>query len=79
MDCDAEGMLDDCADGDARAASRQPADRARPPRLRAGDRGGARAAGDGYDRSYAGEKRLKGLSAPLKTYRGRALTATSDG
>lgn len=37
------------------------------------------AAGHGYDWSYAGEKKLKGLSAPLKTYRARALTATSDG
>ena len=37
------------------------------------------AAWDGYDWSYAGEKELKGLSAPLKTYRARALTATSDG
>jgi adenylate cyclase len=37
------------------------------------------AAGDGYDWSYAGEKKLKGLSSPLKTYRARALTATSDG
>ena len=37
------------------------------------------AAGDGYDWSYAGEKKLKGLASPLKTYRARALTATSDG
>jgi adenylate cyclase len=29
------------------------------------------AAADGYEWSYAGEKRLKGLSAPLKTYRAR--------
>jgi adenylate cyclase len=37
------------------------------------------AAGDGYDWSYAGEKKLKGLSSPLRTYRVRAVTATSDG
>jgi adenylate cyclase len=37
------------------------------------------AAGDGYDWSFAGEKRLKGVSSPLRTYRARALTATSDG
>ena len=36
------------------------------------------AAGDGYDWSYAGEKKLKGISSPLKTYRARPLTATSD-
>jgi adenylate cyclase len=29
------------------------------------------AAADGYEWSYAGEKRLKGLSAPLRTYRAR--------
>jgi adenylate cyclase len=29
------------------------------------------AAADGYEWSYAGEKKLKGLSAPLKTYRAR--------
>jgi adenylate cyclase len=45
------------------------------PRLRAGARGGR----ERYDWSYAGEKRLKGLSASLKTCRALALTATSDG
>jgi adenylate cyclase len=29
------------------------------------------ATGDGFDWSYAGEKKLKGLSAPLRTYRAR--------
>jgi adenylate cyclase len=31
------------------------------------------AAGDGYDWSFAGEKKLKGLSAPVKTFRARRL------
>ena len=30
------------------------------------------AASDGYEWSFAGEKRLKGLSAPLRTYRAQA-------
>jgi hypothetical protein len=29
------------------------------------------AVADGYEWSYAGEKKLKGLSVPLKTYRAR--------
>jgi adenylate cyclase len=33
------------------------------------------AVGDGYDWSYAGEKKLKGLSAPQKTYRVRRTEA----
>ena len=36
------------------------------------------AAGDGYDWSYAGEKKLKGLSSPLKTYRARPLAVSGD-
>jgi adenylate cyclase len=35
------------------------------------------AAADGYEWSFAGEKRLKGLSNPVKAYRARPLTASS--
>ena len=37
------------------------------------------AAADGYDWSFAGEKKLKGLSAPVKAYRARRVSPTSDG
>ena len=37
-----------------------------------------RQAADGdYEWSFAGEKRLKGLSAPLRTYRARRVSPTS--
>jgi adenylate cyclase len=32
------------------------------------------AVGDGYEWSFAGEKKLKGLAAPLRTYRARRPT-----
>jgi class 3 adenylate cyclase len=35
------------------------------------------AVADGYVWSFAGEKKLKGLSAPLKTYRARRVGGTS--
>jgi adenylate cyclase len=37
------------------------------------------AADGGYDWSYAGEKKLKGLSAPVKAFRARRVSPTSDG
>jgi len=37
------------------------------------------AADDGYDWAFAGEKKLKGLSAPLRTYRARRVSPTPGG
>jgi adenylate cyclase len=37
------------------------------------------AADDGYDWSYAGEKKLKGLSAPVKAFRARRVSPRSAG
>ena len=37
------------------------------------------AADGGYEWSFAGEKRLKGLSAPLRTYRARRISPTPGG
>jgi adenylate cyclase len=38
-----------------------------------------KAADDGYEWSFAGEKNLKGLSTPVKAFRARRVSPTSDG
>jgi adenylate cyclase len=48
-------------------------DRARPASVLATE-GVRNAVGDGFEWSFAGEKKLKGLSVPLKTYRARRAT-----